>query len=364
MKLKIIVVGVTHHNTLGMVRCLGMAGYKVDWLILTDNKPHSFVSYSRYVKQTILCASGSKLIEILHECGRSSDGDICVVFTCTDNAASVIDQNIAEFGTDLCVFNAGKAGRITSFMNKQEQVVFAQKVGLTTPFSKIYDGNTEDIPYPCLVKYVESINGGKKIGICNDLSELKDTLKGFNEDAPVLIQKFIKKEYEIVVLGMAVNGKVSIPGYIRKYREHDGGTNYSSVHPIDDSMNDLIKGCEKMIVELGYEGLFGIEFIYDGEDYYFIEVNLRNDATTYALAVAGANLPAMYVKAKTEQGTKHPIGKIKTITAMVEYNDIKHRKEYGISLCTWFSQFAKSKCKYYFKFTDPIPFFVAPLKKV
>lgn len=364
MKLKIIVVGVTHHNTLGMVRCLGMAGYKVDWLILTDYKPHSFVSYSKYVRQTILCESDSKLMDILHECGRNFGSDVCMIITCSDNSASVIDQNLTELGAGFCVFNAGTAGRITTYMNKQKQVDVALKAGLTTPFSKIYDGKTEDIPYPCLVKYVESINGGKKIGICNDLFELKGTLNEFNENAPVLIQKFIKKEYEIVVLGMAVNGKVTIPGYIRKYREHDGGTNYSSVHPIDDSMNDLIKGCEKMIVEIGYEGLFGIEFIYDGEDYYFIEVNLRNDATTYALAVAGANLPAMYVKEKTEQGAKHPIGKIKTITAIVEYNDIKHRKEYDISLCTWLSQFAKAKCKYYFRFTDPMPFFAAPLKNV
>lgn len=364
MNVRIIVIGVTHHNTLGMVRSLGLAGYKVDWLILTDNKPRSFVSYSKYVRQTILCESDSKLMDILHECGRSSGSDVCIIITCSDNAASVIDQNLSEFGAGFCVFNAGTDGRITKYMNKQKQVVVALKAGLTTPFSKIHDGNTEDIPYPCLVKYVESINGGKKIGICNDLSELKRTLKEFNEDSPVLIQKFIKKEYEIVVLGMAANGKVSIPGYIRKFRENDGGTNYSSVYPIDDSLNDLVKGCEKMIVEIGYEGLFGIEFIYDGEDYYFIEVNMRNDATTYALAVAGANLPVMFIEAKIGKESKCSSSGVKTITAMVEYNDLKHRKEYGITLGQWLKQFIQAKCKYYFNLTDPLPFIMAPLKSL
>ena len=41
----IILIGVTHHNTLTMVRCLGKVGYGIDLYIYGDN--NSYIRYSR-----------------------------------------------------------------------------------------------------------------------------------------------------------------------------------------------------------------------------------------------------------------------------------------------------------------------------
>lgn len=43
----IILIGVTHHNTLTMVRCLGKVGYGIDLYIYGDN--NSYIRYSKYV---------------------------------------------------------------------------------------------------------------------------------------------------------------------------------------------------------------------------------------------------------------------------------------------------------------------------
>ena len=45
----IIVAGVVHHNTLGMVRSLGLYGYKVDLVMVGRS---GYLSKSRFVRRT------------------------------------------------------------------------------------------------------------------------------------------------------------------------------------------------------------------------------------------------------------------------------------------------------------------------
>ena len=357
----IIVIGVTHHNTLGMLRCIGMAGYHVDCLIMTDGKSNGFVAHSRFVKRTVACDSNQPVVDILKH--YESESQKPIIITCTDNAASELDECYDEIKDKFLFFNAQKSGQITRFMDKQTQVMLAKGCGIKVPFSREYDGSLDGIPYPCLLKHVQSINGGKWVKVCNNAKEVEEAVNENDERDRVLVQEYIKKEYEIVVLGVSVNGSVCIPGYILKHREFDGGTNYSTVYPIDDKTVKLKDKCIALVKEIGYEGLFGVEFIFNGNDFYFIEINLRNDATTYAMAVAGVNLPGMYIKAKTES-TLLPINepKVRTIHSIVEFNDLKHRKQYGVSILRWCKELLGAKCKYYFKLDDPMPFFLAPFK--
>lgn len=357
----IIVIGVTHHNTLGMLRCIGMAGYRVDCLIMTDGKSNGFVAHSRFVKRTIACDPDQAVIDILKQ--YENEALKPIVITCTDNAASELDICYEALKNKFYFFNAQKPGLVTRFMDKQTQVMLAKECGLKVPFSREYDGNLDGIPYPCLLKHVQSINGGKWVKVCQNAEDVEKAVKGNDEQDRVLIQEYIKKEYEIVVLGVSANGSICIPGYILKHREFDGGTNYSSVYPIDERMMKLKDRCTTMVEQIGYEGLFGVEFIFNGEDFYFIEINLRNDATTYAMAVAGVNLPVMYIKAKTDS-TPLPIGipKVNIINSIVEFNDFKHRKENGVSVLKWVGQYFSAKAKYYFNWRDIKPFIYAPFK--
>ena len=59
----------------------------------------------------------------------------------------------------------------------------------------------------------------------------------------------------------------------------------------------LIEKVEKFIREIGYKGLFSVEFIRDavGNDY-FLEINMRNDGNAYCVQCAGVNLPNIWYK--------------------------------------------------------------------
>lgn len=354
---KIIVVGVVHHNTLGMVRCLGCAGFCIDLILLGHD---GYISKSRYVKRTILANDESEIINILQD-NYGNESEKPIVIPCTDKASSVLDLKYNKLKDSFLFFNCGDDGMATYYMNKQVQVEIASSVGITTPSSYEYKGELQKTIFPCLLKPVQSINGGKKVVICNNEKELQTGISSFSKQDVVLVQQFIKKEYEIVVLGCSTSKGVFIPGYIMKHRDFDGGTLFSTVCPIEDLSSEFVKRCKKMIVAMNYSGLFGIEFIKCNNQYYFIEANLRNDATTYALAVAGANLPGYYVNSFSRENNKTLVV-TKRIDAIVEFNDYKHRKDYNVGLCSWLKQYFSSKCKYYWNCKDPIPFFFAPFK--
>lgn len=356
----IIVIGVEHHNTLGMVRCLGMAGHRVYLLIVGERK--GFVCKSRYVKQSLLIKDVKSIPDILM--GKFRDENCCpIVISCTDSIASVLDRNYAQLRNDFIFFNAGEAGRITHYMDKQVQVELAKDIGLNVPSSIVFRKDMEQqIKFPCILKPARSINGGKHIVLCSNMTDFKKSIGSFSADNIVQVQQFIKKEAEIVLLGLSIDGRIVIPGYILKHRENNGGTLYSSVRPIVELRNDFIIKCKEFILRTKYEGLFGMEFIKSDNDFYFIETNFRNDATTYSIAKAGFNLPEMYVRTVRHEKIDATSFRVNKIQSIVEFNDFKHRNEYGVSLYLWLVQYLKAKCKYYFDLHDLLPFFYAPFK--
>lgn len=332
----IVVIGSAHHNTLGMIRCLGVAGYLVDLVIIGGSK--SFLLKSRYVNKYYILNELDSLQNLL-DTNYNREPEKSIIISCTDAVASYLDIRCEMLKDKFFFFNSGVASRVTNYMDKGNQVLLAKEVGMLIPRSYVYSGTIENSVFPCLLKPSQSCKGGKQIVICNDKDELIKGLSSFNSPIEILVQQLIKKEYEVVVLGLAVNGDITIPGFILKHRDFDGGTLYSTVKSISSLPNNLVQSCKEMIKIMNYEGLFGIELIYSGGHYYFIECNLRNDATTYALAVAGVNLPELYVKAKLGNALlpiKYSVNEIKSI---VEFNDFKHRKDFGISVFQWLKEY-------------------------
>lgn len=342
-----------------MVRCIGAAGYRSDLIIIGDKL--GYVAKSKYLDDVYCLESEMKLADFL--CSHYCDCDEKpIIISCTDQVESLLDENYELLKEHFIFFNSGKKGLVTYYMNKQVQTNLAIELGISVPKSFEYKDNIEDAVFPCLLKPVQSINGGKQVVICQNEKELREGFAAFHDGDVVLLQQFIQKEHEIVLLGLSVNGEITIPGYILKHRDFNGGTLYSTVKSIDGLDASLICKCKALIAKMNYEGLFGMEFIYSNGQYYFIEINLRNDATTYSLAVAGVNLPEMYVKAKTEEKCLPNTYKVKELQSIVEFNDFKHRGHFGISATQWLKQYLGAKCKYYFSWKDSKPFFYAPFK--
>lgn len=339
--MKAVVIGGTHHNTLSMVRSLGMRGVEVDVILEDIHGKNSYVLASRYVKKSIIVADGNEAVKVLRENYPINQS----VILCSDDVAALLDENTAHF------------------MDKQVQVEVAQEIGFEVPMSMMHiiGNNTPVVPcYPCVVKPLESIHGGKRFDVCYNENELHQILSMYETNDIVQIQEYIHKDEEIVIDGVSVNGDVIIPGYVLKYRDHLGGTTYSTTRPIDKLPKAIRQKTESMVKAIGYEGLFGIELIESKGEYYFVEINLRNDATTYALSVAGVNLP--YVWALTQQVkdyTQEAKGNIREINSMVEFRDLTFVLKGKISLWQWLKDYRNSECKYFYVKDDLQPYKVA-----
>ncbi len=336
----IVIIGGTHHNTLSMIRSLGMKGVKVDVILEDEYAKDSYIPASCYIRKCYAVSNGNEVVSVLHDKYPEEQTVVC-----SDDVAALLDSNTAHF------------------MNKQVQVELARKLGFDIPQSIVYTigKGTPDTPcYPCIVKPLESIHGGKWFAVCNDRNELEKVLNEYEVRDVVQIQEYIRKDEEIVVDGVSVNGDVIIPGYVLKYRDHLGGTTFSATYPIEKLSEDISTKIRAMITEIGYEGLFGVEIIRSKEKYYFVEINLRNDATTYSLAVAGVNLPYIWVLG--QQGldyTQEAKGRIREINSIVEFRDLPFVLKGKISLWQWWRDYRSCECRYFYDKNDLKPYKIA-----
>ena len=352
----VLIIGTSHHNTLSMVRSFGEEGKKV--ILYIYGEENSYIASSVYVKsvsyfKTALDAINSISTQVL------STGKKVIVIACSDEVSSLMDLHYDDLTKYCYFFNAGKSGRVTYFMDKQTQLVLAKKCGFSVAFSidaLPNDVNVDNVKYPCFVKPKISIYGGKNIAICNSKEELKKTLMNYNPMYNVLVQDYIQKEYEIVILGLSARGQIIIPGFVQKHREEKGGTTYSTVRPISQINDSIVTACKTMINEIGYEGLWGIECIKQGEKYFFLELNMRNDATTYAIKVAGVNLPCIYQYIVESEDFTSFIKPIRIINSIVEFNDFNFVLKRKLSLFQWIKEYKMAECKYFHSILDLEPY--------
>lgn len=352
----IIIIGTNHHNTLSMVRSFGEAGHKV--ILYIYGAKSSYIASSIYVESVSFFTSATDSINAVSSYFERT-GEKPVIIACSDEVASLMDKRYDELISKCYFFNAGEAGRITYFMDKQKQLELAKKCGFSVPASVDAlpkDVNIENIQYPCFIKPKISIYGGKNIAICQSKEDLKLALTKYAPDYNVLVQDYIQKEYEIVILGSSVGDKIIIPGFIHKHREEKGGTTYATVRSISELNQKIVDACRQLIKKIRYQGLWGIECIKQGDDYFFLELNMRNDATTYAMKVAGVNLPYIYQQMVTCSDYTPVIMPIKPINSIVEFNDFNFVLKRKVGLFKWLMQYKKSECKYLYSEKDVMPY--------
>ena len=346
---KLVIIGPSHHNTYSMVRCYGENGINPD--VILYGKKNSYILRSCFIAYSYVTSDAAGALRVLQENYTEA-----VVIACADEIASLMDRDYQKLSTRFYFFNCGSNGRLTYFMDKAVQASVANEAGFKVPVSV---GGTpsemadKDLPYPCIVKPLESIHGGKNIQICQTQNDLPKAMTMFNPSERVLVQEFVEKEYEIVVVGLSFGNEIIIPAYIHKHRDNKGGTTYSTVKSIEDLSSNVLSACQGFIAEMKYQGLFGIELIRGKHDYYFIEVNLRNDATTYAIAVAGFNLPLAFWKLCNGENVESIMrNEVRQINAMVEFEDFNFVLKRKVSLFRWIREYRLSECKYFHSDTD------------
>lgn len=348
-KIKAIIIGTSHHNTLSIIRALGLPEINTSVLIYGCRK--SFISHSKLIKEILFFEDADDVISYLKK-SYTSVTNKPIIISCTDEIAHKLDIKQTELTPYMHFFHTATAGDLTLYMDKFKQVELAKKVGFKVPWSSVYDDNFDikSIVYPCILKPLASINGGKHICICNSYEEFKLSINAF-EGVKTIIQEMVTKDEEIVIVGLTVDGHSHIPAYISKIREIKGGTTYSKVCDIKRLPSQIIEICKRMITDIGYEGLWGIECIVKGDEFYFLELNLRNDATTYSIVKAGANLPYAYIVGKMGQPIE-VFGPINEIYSIVEHNDFICAMKHHIGVVKWYKCFKQANCRYLFQRGD------------
>lgn len=369
MNRKVIVLGGVHHNTLGVVRALGQKGLQEYlYVILIGKSDKNLVSVSKYIKKEH-CFTTEKfedLIPLLME--LKQDDEKSVVITTADPIAFILDKQYDNLSRFFILPNINQIeGKIAEAENKDFQSKLALKCGIDVPESLIIDKKELSIAlknwvhYPCIIKPLDSINGGKNdIHICyNEAETIKDA--SLCHCPKFQIQKYISKDFEFQLIGLSLNsGEITIiPGFTYIIRQpNNTNTGYLKYCPIEELKCDISK-VKNYIKELGYSGLFSIEFIKgkDGKNY-FLEINMRNDGNAFVVTTAGINLPYLwyYFCCNGVLPENESISFKRPVYFMPEFSDFTNVIKSKINLFTWVNQVYNADCCAVFQMKDKRPF--------
>lgn len=337
---KVIVVGGNHHNTLGVIRSLGREGV-YPFVILTNGNTNSFVLKSKYIqKWWTVNGSNEALNLILNE--FASEKEKCVLIACHDVISSVFDLNRAELLPHFYVPGSKEQGRLTTLMNKKKMSELADQMGFLVPKTMVCNATTisqlDNNFFPCITKPIDSKSGSKnEIVNCNS----KDDLIAFfaNHNKSYIVQHFIEKKFEFQLIGcsLAEGKEIIIPGVSVILRQtKSSNTGFLHYTNLDDTYNHTISATKAFIKEIGYSGLFSVEFLRDKNDNdFFMEMNYRNDGNTISVANAGVNLPYIWYLYCVGADYKREIKPIHEEFVMPEFTELTLYKQGLITRCTW-----------------------------
>lgn len=359
---EIIIFGNCLQNTVGLVRSMGEAGFRVNLLMEPCRKSDCFIRLSRYVKRidyldNIECAP-QFLIE-----NYASDKEKAIVLCGSDPTISLLDRNLDLLRPYFYIFNANdEQGRISYFLNKNNTFELAEKCGLTLINTYKVD-NVNEIPanlsFPCFMKGNNSVNSTKgDIHICYNLDEMKSC---FRHGVSYLVQNYIQKDFELNVIGFSIDhgNIVILPGGIKKIRESLVRMGeYMELNDIDSYKGLNVEGIKNFVREIGYEGIFSVEFLCKDDTYYFLEINLRNDGLAYIYSAAGANYPLLWYKYCSGELQKNELNNvlIKTPFYVMHENDMYNIVEGNVSIFRWVKDFIRSDAFLIMNWRDPMPF--------
>lgn len=356
-----IVIGQEHYNPLGIIRSLGQSGIHPVFIAI---KGKSVVaSKSKYISRCHFVDSPEEAYQVLlaEYSGRKEKP---FVLTSDDDIQSLLDMGYEELKDQFILFNAGVSGRITQYMDKKAILDLAKKHGLNVLHTVVADRGVvpEDIKYPVITKSISPNIGGWKsdVHICYSARDLEEAYPHILSPK-VLLQEFIEKKNEYCLDGFSVNRgkKVFLPiASTYNYLIRGYYSPYMTVHPVRDKrMSDALQA---MLEEIGFEGIFSIEFLIGPDGvYYFSEINFRHSTWGYIASKLGMPLPRLWAEAMLS-------GEIngnwyRTIpehyTAMVEPIDYGKRVEGGrMSQADWLMDFKQTDCPFYLDWDDPEPF--------
>lgn len=358
----VIVFALEHYNPLGHIRSLGEQGINPIYISVKRNGDVAALSkYISILHRVESVEEGYRLL--IENYGHYEYEHRPYLIFSDDKTVGFFDLHFNELKDKFIFFNAGTQGRINEFMDKQKILNIAKKHGFNVLESQVV--NCGEIPnnltYPIITKDISPNSGNWKsdVFICENEEELKEAYKKISSPV-VQIQRFVDKKNEYAIEGFTINnGRGLFIGSTLYWKYLIKGY-YSPYHDVTMFKNpEMRKKLNSLFSEIGYEGIFEVEFLIDKNDvYYFLEANFRASAWNYSSAVAGMPLAPLWVKSM-ENGFIDPNDEkeFEDFTDMSEVIDYGKRVEGGLcSFAEWLRDFKEAKGTYYYNKDDMAPF--------
>ncbi|MBO4907564.1 MAG: hypothetical protein J5486_11145 [Bacteroidaceae bacterium] len=318
MKQKVIVIGHGYTSRLAVVRSVAQIGCEVTLVVMTGyrrfgkklNTCKPIDGYSKYVSRILYCnmKDGEGLVKLLlNKC--TDPNQKVVIIPDSDFSAAVIDRYQEQLRSHFLYPHIHHTpGAIVACMDKIRQKELARQVGLNVAGASVVEVTNHQysipstISYPCFTKPLATIEGGKRfLHRCDNESELRSVLDIASciGNLKILVEDYKIIDTEYAVLGFSDGNEVVIPGILQiiimSHGGHFGVASQGMVMPVT-GFEELIAKFKQFILQIGYVGLFDIDFYECGNILYFGELNLRFGGSGYAVTKMGVNLPGMFVK--------------------------------------------------------------------
>ena len=357
-----IVFAQEHYNPLGLIRSLGENG--IYPIYISVKRRGEVASKSRYISRLHRVETVEEGFDlVVSEYGGFDCEHRPFILFSDDKSIGYFDERYDEIKDKFILYNAGASGRINEYMDKYKVMKLAKKHGFNVLDS--YVVNKGEIPnglkYPIITKDISPNSGSWKsdVFICNSEKELKKAYEQITSPV-VLIQRFVDKKNECALEGFTVDrGRQMLVCTEMEWKYLIKGY-YSPYHDVRMFQNkDMEHKLKEMFSEIGYEGIFEVEFLIDKDGtYYFLEINFRASAWNYTTSVAGMPMSYLWVKSMLNGGIAEEDKKeFEPFTSMSEIIDYGKRVESGmISFPEWLKDFKAAKCTYYYNEKDMAPF--------
>ena len=314
---KVVIIGHSFTSRLGIIRSVAQIGCEVTVVVMTSRKRFrktlkdsiQIDCHSKYVSQVFYCygTDGEGLIQLLlNQCSDAHQKVILIPDS--DFSAATIDQHQNRLKDNfLFPHIRHQAGAVEEWMNKERQKTLALQLGMNVAQSVVVDivkGQyviPKDVRYPCFTKPVLTICGGKKFfKKCNNESELFQLLEraGRFSGISILVEDYKQIDTEYAVLGFTDGEKTVIPAvikFLQPSQSHPGIALRGEIIPID-GFESIISQFKAYVQQIGFFGLFDIDFYLSEGKLFFGELNLRFGGSGYAVTKMGVNLPGMMVR--------------------------------------------------------------------
>lgn len=297
IKNPVIVWSIDDFNTLGLMRELGQNGLNLIFLI---KGKAGYASKSRYCTNFVETESIQDGFEYLM---KTFTDEVYkpILIVSSDEIITFVDQHRHEMEAFFILPGTREQGNIEKYIDKNTMTELAEKIGILCPHSREIKWNSslDGIKYPCLIKPSHQTEGHYnefKFKICENESELRNTLKFVRHESVFILQQYIPKEKDLLVYGGRLyDGKTIIAGAMIRDRFADSGSSSHGYITCNVPRSANVDKIDEFLKKIDYYGLFSFEYGMLGDEAYFFEVNLRNDGTSHYFFQAGANIPLAYV---------------------------------------------------------------------